>query len=77
MISFIMTLTMTAFFSQVSDPRFGGTYLTLLNTVANLGSRWPIGLALFFVEPLTWRNCKELACKSHDMKVNFKQLLFE
>ena len=25
----------------MSDPRIGGTYLTLLNTVANLGNQWP------------------------------------
>ena len=27
-----------AFFAKVSDPRIGGTYMTLLNTVANLGN---------------------------------------
>ena len=30
-----------AFFNRVSDPRIGGTYLTMLNTLANLGAQWP------------------------------------
>lgn len=54
-----MSLMAQAYFSKISDPRFGGTYLTLLNTVYNLGSRWPQSLALTFVEPLTWRKCPQ------------------
>lgn len=54
-----MSLMGQAYFSKISDPRFGGTYLTLLNTVFNLGSRWPVSLALTLVEPLTWRKCPQ------------------
>lgn len=46
-----------AFFARVSDPAIGGTYMTLLNTVANLGGNWPVTLALWFVDPLTSREC--------------------
>ena len=38
--SFTSTLMFTslgAFFNRVSDPRMGGAYLTLLNTIANMG----------------------------------------
>ncbi len=35
-----------AFFNRVSDPRIGGTYLTMLNTLANLGAQWPGTVAL-------------------------------
>jgi hypothetical protein len=28
------------FFSLVSDPTIGGTYMTLLNTITNLGGAW-------------------------------------
>jgi MFS transporter, PAT family, solute carrier family 33 (acetyl-CoA transportor), member 1 len=35
-----MYVSMMAFFARVSDPAIGGTYMTLLNTVANLGSKW-------------------------------------
>jgi len=29
-----------AFFAKVSDPRIGGTYMTFLNTIHNLGNMW-------------------------------------
>lgn len=35
---------------QVSDPTIGGTYMTLLNTVANLGAKWPSTLVLALVD---------------------------
>lgn len=47
-----------AFFAKISDPLVGGTYMTLLNTVTNLGGNWPATLALWFVDPLTSRICK-------------------
>ncbi|KAL1507345.1 hypothetical protein AB1Y20_008191 [Prymnesium parvum] len=36
-----MFVAQMAFFNRVSDPRIGGTYMTMLNTVANLGGQWP------------------------------------
>ena len=30
-----------AFYNRISDPAIGGTYLTMLNTLANLGGQWP------------------------------------
>ncbi len=32
-----MFVSIMAFFAQVSDPAVGGTYMTLLNTITNLG----------------------------------------
>lgn len=32
-----MFVSQMAFFAQVSDPKIGGTYMTLLNTLSNLG----------------------------------------
>uniref|UniRef100_A0A671M863 Acetyl-coenzyme A transporter 1 n=1 Tax=Sinocyclocheilus anshuiensis TaxID=1608454 RepID=A0A671M863_9TELE len=43
---------------QVSDPMIGGTYMTLLNTVTNLGGNWPSTLALWLVDPLTFKECQ-------------------
>jgi hypothetical protein len=43
--------------SQISDPSIGGTYMTLLNTVANLGSKWPTSLSLFFLDAMTIKQC--------------------
>ena len=37
----IMFVAQMAFFNRVSDPKIGGTYMTMLNTIANLGGQWP------------------------------------
>ncbi|KAM9813079.1 acetyl-coenzyme A transporter 1 [Syngnathus typhle] len=47
-----------AFHAKVSDPLIGGTYMTLLNTVTNLGGNWPSTLALWLVDPLTSKECR-------------------
>lgn len=52
-----MFVSVMAFFAKVSDSAVGGTYMTLLNTLANLGGNWPSLLALYFVDPLTWKQC--------------------
>lgn len=52
-----MFVSIMAFFAKISDPVVGGTYMTLLNTVVNLGGNWPATLALWFVDPLTWKEC--------------------
>jgi MFS transporter, PAT family, solute carrier family 33 (acetyl-CoA transportor), member 1 len=33
-----LSLTKTSFFTLISDKKIGGTYMTLLNTVSNIGS---------------------------------------
>jgi PAT family acetyl-CoA transporter-like MFS transporter 1 len=53
----LMFVSQMAFFARVSDPAIGGTYMTLLNTVANLGSKWPASLSLALMEPLTSATC--------------------
>jgi len=52
-----MFVAIMAFFAKVSDPAVGGTYMTLLNTVTNLGGNWPSTLALWMVDPLTTKQC--------------------
>jgi len=52
-----MFVSIMAFFAQVSDPAVGGTYMTLLNTLTNLGGNWPSTLALWWVDWLTWKQC--------------------
>lgn len=37
-----------SFFTQISDPLIGGTYMTLLNTLSNLGGTWPRFFVVFF-----------------------------
>lgn len=52
-----MFVASMAFFARVSDPGVGGTYMTLLNTLSNLGGNWPNTVALWLVEPLSWKQC--------------------
>ena len=40
----------SAFHTQISDPIIGGTYMTLLNTVSNLGGTWPRYFVLKMVD---------------------------
>ncbi|KAI1893886.1 hypothetical protein AGOR_G00128270 [Albula goreensis] len=53
-----MYVATMAFNAKVSDPVIGGTYMTLLNTVTNLGGNWPSTLALWLVDPLTTKVCQ-------------------
>ncbi|XP_030620950.1 acetyl-coenzyme A transporter 1 isoform X2 [Chanos chanos] len=53
-----MYVATMAFHAKVSDPVIGGTYMTLLNTVTNLGGNWPSTVALWLVDPLTSKECQ-------------------
>lgn len=53
-------VAMMAFFAQISDPKMGGTYMTLLNTVNNFGGNWPATLVLSIVDRLTWKECRDV-----------------
>lgn len=52
-----MFVAIMAFFARISDPAVGGTYMTLLNTICNLGGNWPTTVVLWLVDVLTWRDC--------------------
>ncbi|XP_041378561.1 acetyl-coenzyme A transporter 1-like [Gigantopelta aegis] len=52
-----MFVATMAFAAKISDPAIGGTYMTLLNTLSNLGGNWPSTLALWLVDSLTWKRC--------------------
>lgn len=54
---YCMFVAHMAFHAKISDPAIGGTYMTLLNTVTNLGGNWPSTLALWLVDKLTWKSC--------------------
>lgn len=59
-----MYVACMAFHAKVSDPLIGGTYMTLLNTVTNLGGNWPSTVALWLVDPLTSKECRGAAAQS-------------
>lgn len=58
--SFTSTLMFTAvgsFFTKISDPAMGGTYLTLLNTIANIGVILPKAPLLWLMDLFTRPEC--------------------
>ncbi|ORY21433.1 acetyl-coenzyme A transporter 1-domain-containing protein [Naematelia encephala] len=55
--STVQFVGITAFHTQVADPLIGGTYMTLLNTMSNLGGTWPKPLVLRSVDLLTSATC--------------------
>jgi len=48
-----------SFFARVSDPAIGGTYMTLLNTLSNLGGTWNQTALMMMVDRL---GCKGKTC---------------
>ncbi|CAF1157775.1 unnamed protein product [Rotaria sordida] len=53
----IMSVSQMAFCAQVSDPKIGGTYITLLNILSNLGNHWTSTTVLYAADYLTWKKC--------------------
>ena len=49
-LSTVQFVGVMSFFSKVSDESIGGTYMTLLNTLSNLGSKIAETFVLFFVD---------------------------
>lgn len=54
---FSIFVSLMGFHAKVSDPSIGGTYMTLLNTLTNLGGNWPATTALWAVEKLDIKSC--------------------
>ncbi|KAJ3076957.1 hypothetical protein HDU98_010233 [Podochytrium sp. JEL0797] len=56
-VSTVMFVGVGSYYTKISDPRIGGTYMTLLNTVNNLAGTWPKFFVLEAVEYFTDANC--------------------
>lgn len=52
-----MSFTAVAFFANISDPRVGGTNMTLLNTIKNFGELGSKTGALWLIDVLTIKRC--------------------
>lgn len=63
-------IAVVAFFSKVSDPSIGGSYMTLLNTITNLGSKWTTSLCLYMLPKMTMH-----VCQANSETGTFKQRL--
>lgn len=55
--STVQFVGMSAFHTQIADPVIGGTYMTLLNTISNLGGTWPRFFVLRGVDAFTVATC--------------------
>ncbi|KAH9988800.1 acetyl-coenzyme A transporter 1-domain-containing protein [Russula compacta] len=56
--STIQFVGISAFHTRISDPVIGGTYMTLLNTFANLGGTWPKYFVLKAVDFFSIATCE-------------------
>ncbi|KAF2196159.1 acetyl coenzyme a transporter [Delitschia confertaspora ATCC 74209] len=54
----VMFVAVSAFHAKISDPVIGGTYMTLLATVSNLGGTFPRFFVLKFVDMFTVATCE-------------------
>ncbi|ONH66677.1 Acetyl-coenzyme A transporter 1 [Cyberlindnera fabianii] len=55
--STIQFVSLNAFHTQIADPLIGGTYMTTLNTISNLGGQWPRYIVLNMIDWLTIGSC--------------------
>jgi len=53
----LMFVSQISFFAKVADRSIGGTYMTVLNTIANLGNKWPHTISLWLLDYTTLRIC--------------------
>lgn len=53
----VMFVAISAFHAKIADPLIGGTYMTLLATVSNLGGTFPRFFVFKFVDTFTIANC--------------------
>ncbi|CDZ96556.1 Acetyl-CoA transporter [Phaffia rhodozyma] len=56
--STVQFVGISAFHTQIADPIIGGTYMTLLNTVSNLGGTWPKPIVLQGVDYFSTATCR-------------------
>ncbi|CDK25942.1 unnamed protein product [Kuraishia capsulata CBS 1993] len=55
--STIQFVSICAFHTQIADPAIGGTYMTTLNTLSNLGGQWPRLVVFYLIDKLTRATC--------------------
>lgn len=62
--AYAMFVSQMAFYTKISDKKIGGTYMTFLNTITNMGGNWPSTLALYLAD---WINVKQC---TYDQSIN-------
>lgn len=46
-----------AFYAIISDPKIGGTNMTLLTTISNIGTLFANSASLWLIDYLTFKQC--------------------
>lgn len=64
----VMFVAISAFHAKISDPLIGGTYMTLLATVSNLGGTFPRYFILKLVDYFTVATCHPPSSPPSDLK---------
>ncbi|KAI8900900.1 acetyl-coenzyme A transporter 1-domain-containing protein [Globomyces pollinis-pini] len=64
----IQFVGMGSYFTKISDPAIGGTYMTLLNTLSNLGGTWPKYFVFLAVDYFTDAPCSVLSQDGSSIK---------
>lgn len=57
--STIQFVSICAFHTKIADPLIGGTYMTTLNTLSNLGGQWPKIIVLYLIDNFSSSICVE------------------
>lgn len=55
--STVQFVSISSFHTQIADVNIGGTYMTLLNTLSNLGGTWPKLVAFWLIDKLSDSIC--------------------
>ncbi len=55
--TYSMFVSQMAFFAKISDKAIGGSYMTFLNTITNMGGNWPSTSALYVANYITKKSC--------------------
>ncbi|XP_050521736.1 acetyl-coenzyme A transporter 1-like isoform X2 [Daktulosphaira vitifoliae] len=53
----VMIVNIMAFYARISDPKIGGTNMTLLSTIGNLGTSWSKTCAIWLIDFFTYKQC--------------------
>jgi hypothetical protein len=71
-LSSIAGLAVFGFVCQVADPIIGGTYITMMTTLMNMGVLWPQSLAQAVNDRITWKHCYGNATESVGDRHSFR-----
>lgn len=73
MTSFMSTIqfvSICAFHTKIADPLIGGTYMTTLNTLSNLGGQWPKIIVLYLIDNFSKSVCVDPSQSSAKSSLN-------